>query len=617
MKRLSWLWLLACLCTPAWGQSAPSMVASTTLIAPGKAISSSYLLSLFNSHYTGIAAKVDAAGGKASGLALTGGSATSTDLSLALATEVGGVARTEAARVGDVVNVKEFGAACDGVTDDTAAFQSAFNAATSILLVSGRGVQVPEGAHCVISSGLTATVGTNRTLSVTSRGLHGAKLVYPTGFVGTGLGITLTGASASTDGAGGFGLNLSGLTFERAGTDTGGTAISVTTSGGGAAMPALSADHLTFTSTTGGSWAAGLAMVADNVTTIGDIFCTVGFKGTCVSYDTPGQISVEHHLKDIYINGGTGSIGIAIGHSAMTGSLQGFTIRGLSCTGSDYCIKAQGANDAIDEIDVEGSQLNSTIAGIYDNGGDTVIAIGNYFLSGARAMDIENNSRLVVTGNTFYLGPPSVGTTTNISIYTASLGGGSAAGSVISGNVFTNLYGIPVYLGAGSNYVTVTGNTCLGNQCVTDASGIAAGSNQNNVGPNLDSGNLAFATAPWFYSGLNVGARGTSYPLAITADGVGNALIRTLLTTGAGIVEIGPNVKLDGSVQIAGTIPTANITTGAINAATVQTLIFDPAGGSPGTSSATCSKGQTAWTTGYLYICVAANTWQRAALSSF
>jgi hypothetical protein len=39
--------------------------------------------------------------------------------------------------------------------------------------------------------------------------------------------------------------------------------------------------------------------------------------------------------------------------------------------------------------------------------------------------------------------------------------------------------------------------------------------------------------------------------------------------------------------------------------------------GTPSSSSATCSQGQTEFDAAYLYTCVAANTWRRVATSNF
>ncbi len=463
--------------------------------------------------------------------------------------EIRNIRAKEGAAAPHFVNVQALGAKCDGSTDDSTAFQSA-------LTLAARGnfdVVVPAGSACVINSPLSVSVGGSTTLTIRSSdegSLHGSRLIFPSGFAKTGITFTLTGAAASGATYGGFAVNLSGLSFFRAGTDTGGTAVAIQVSSGGSATPTLKTNNLTFTSSTGGSWSVGLALSQANVTSLDDTFCTNGFKGTCVSYDTSNQISVEHHIKDLYINGasGTGSTGLSIGHTGMTESLQGFTIRGLSCTGSDYCINAQSAGSgAIDEIAVSGSQFNSVISGIRAIGANTLMVTNSYFIQGSKAVDFENGDRLVLTGNTFYLGPDSVSGVTNESLYTKTLGGDPSTGSIVSGNLFTNLYGVPIYLDSGSNYVTVTGNTCLGNDCVNDQSGNTA----NSVVDNFGGGNrFGSQTTPQYYAGVKIGPESGGYPLTCTADGNGNGDCTTNGPNGAGILELGPNLKLDGSTTV-------------------------------------------------------------------
>lgn len=40
-------------------------------------------------------------------------------------------------------------------------------------------------------------------------------------------------------------------------------------------------------------------------------------------------------------------------------------------------------------------------------------------------------------------------------------------------------------------------------------------------------------------------------------------------------------------------------------------------GGAPGSSGAAGTPGQIAWSSGFIYVCVAENTWKRAALATF
>jgi hypothetical protein len=61
-------------------------------------------------------------------------------------------ARTLANRFADAINLKDYGAVMDGTTDDTAAWQAAYNATPS-----GGTLMVPAGKY--LTSGFTPTVG--------------------------------------------------------------------------------------------------------------------------------------------------------------------------------------------------------------------------------------------------------------------------------------------------------------------------------------------------------------------------------------------------------------------------------------------------------------------------
>jgi hypothetical protein len=133
-------------------------------------LNSNFLQSLFynqetqydaaNQSTAGLQAQID-------GITVTSNTAQATaDAALALANATaagsftpagaGAVTRSVTSKLRDTVSVKDFGAAGDGVTDDTAAFQAA--------LVAGKTVQVPSGSYR-----LTSTV----TLDTFSQGLGG------------------------------------------------------------------------------------------------------------------------------------------------------------------------------------------------------------------------------------------------------------------------------------------------------------------------------------------------------------------------------------------------------------------------------------------------------------
>ncbi len=76
----------------------------------------------------------------------------------------GAGARTFADKFSDTVNIKDFGARCDGSTDDAAAIQLASNTGVSI-------INAPENATCVIKS----AVNLNRSNQIFD--LHGSQLV--------------------------------------------------------------------------------------------------------------------------------------------------------------------------------------------------------------------------------------------------------------------------------------------------------------------------------------------------------------------------------------------------------------------------------------------------------
>jgi hypothetical protein len=101
-----------------------------------------------------------------------------------------------------------------------------------------------------------------------------------------------------------------------------------------------------------------------------------------------------------------------------------------------------------------------------------------------------------------------------------------------------------------------------------------------------------------------------------TVDGAvstGVAPVRIGLRTrtgGAGAYFERLTVKNDGKVGIATTAPTAlfDVNSDTIRLRTAKT---------PATSAATCNQGDISWDANFTYVCVAANSWKRSALSAF
>ena len=503
----------------------------------------------------------------------------------------GGAARTLAAHFSDRINVKDYGAVGNGTADDSAAFQAAINAA----LATGENahVVIPSSGAFLVNANLTAVLsgGQSLTFSSDTPGAHGATILVGAA-VTTALTVTLSSTSGSLNA-----FSSIGVDFYHTVSGTNQTAISVTTTtNAGAQFPALDVSRLVF-GATAGSFATGLSMMDVNVTDVDHITCDNGFAGTCVKYDSNGPLAVEHHLSDIYVNGPAVDA-VAIGHAGMTYSVQGFTIDRLSCTGTIDCVDAYGAANAIDELVIKGSQINSTGTGINVQSANTVVLSGDYFLSNPVAVNDVGGSRFVFTGNTCYEGETN--SAANKCVVLNGTGTGPAGGETISGNLFTNLYGIPILIENGANYAEVSGNTCVGNTCVSDTT-IGTGTT-NAVGPNYEgsssgnmsyldtlldinagflmgngagaallrgdgvgnvlivphgavsSANLSVLSGAVYTNSVQLGPSGANYYATLSGDGAGNGKLSTTLATGAGTMEIGPNVQLDGSTTAKGPV---------------------------------------------------------------
>lgn len=123
----------------------------------------------------------------------------------------GGVGRTLATKLREFVSVKDFGAVGDGVADDTAAFQAAFNAANNVF--------VPSGTY-KLTAGLTVT---NKSFALIGAGKSGTKLLW-TSAVAAGISVV---SNTGLGGSNRFPFAIRDLTLS-AGVANAGTALLLT-----------------------------------------------------------------------------------------------------------------------------------------------------------------------------------------------------------------------------------------------------------------------------------------------------------------------------------------------------------------------------------------------------
>lgn len=90
------------------------------------------------------------------------------------------------------------------------------------------------------------------------------------------------------------------------------------------------------------------------------------------------------------------------------------------------------------------------------------------------------------------------------------------------------------------------------------------------------------------------------------------------------------NVIIANSINVSGLLPGMQVKVDAFNETSTTSMVISYVFGQgglqpttlvmttiPANSSSTGTPGQIAWATGFLYICIAVNTWRRVALSTF
>ena len=412
-------------------------------------------------------------------------------------------------------HVALYGAVGDGVTDDTAAIL----AAVADWQASTRpGCIQFENRDYLITQPISLTVAADEYLTIEG---NNAKLIFGASFTGIGIHITMlaTGDLAEYKLPG---MAINNLTFSSGwATPAINTALRIETqnAGTGQQEPSVSLYGITINSTNHtGDWAFGVDIFSCNVTRTARLVGTLNSPGsTLMRIDTLNQISVVHAVQDVIMSGG--GTALMLGHEGATGPLQGVNVLNFNvgCVNGILWYGAQ--ND--DQLCVTNGQIACSGYGIYAESLTSIIISGVYFLQCGTAIKLltdpvagaVTSHRHSIVGNIFYAGVPFSQTLPNYCIVLQDVNSGPDAGTIISGNTFTNLFGpptgtanaSPIQITGNSNYVTVVGNTFLGQVGVNDTSG-----NPNNYcGANLEGGvanAFYFRESTYFDKGLQLGA---------------------------------------------------------------------------------------------------------------
>ncbi|MBV1835425.1 glycoside hydrolase family 55 protein [Novacetimonas pomaceti] len=355
--------------------------------APGAALTAAQ----FNSMQYGLVAN---ANGSSQNQTLTMptisvGSASSIDLSSAVATSASGVsARTLADRFSEHLNVKDFGAQGDGVTDDTAAVEAAVTKAMS-LLANGISVEIdfPPGKYKK-SSPIVAEIRASSNTNFAVIGALGMTTISDTG-AHDGIDVTYSAFGGT--------FRVSDLRFDKSmSASPGGDAIKVHSQNQAIAHGIISdiyCDNIGSDGSTSRPFQSCLHLqnvIRSDIEHISNLNAGTGNAawnaGTALWLDgTDGLYTVDNHATDIQVLGGFAAV-------ALTGHVEGFqvdkitdlyTAYGVYAPGRSWLLTADGNNAAMYPnttllwVTVRDSHLNTYFRGAYFVSGGSINVYGN------------------------------------------------------------------------------------------------------------------------------------------------------------------------------------------------------------------------------------------------
>ncbi|MBB3174231.1 hypothetical protein FHR90_002067 [Endobacter medicaginis] len=446
------------------------------------------------------------------------------------------VARTLADHFADVVSIRDFGARCDGVTDDSAAVQTALNVASGMGYAK---VTVPRGS-CLIGTAISLSIGASS--GVFLEGSNGSTLLFPGGVDGPSIALNAGTATFSA----------ANLRFIRLSDGKGavGTGLSIRAASGVVnSIPT----HLTNLSFMGlnraDTWNVGLSLVslvnptidALNVQQPDATMQASGPVGMIIQGLSNQQFAIDAKISNSTFQGGHINL-------QLIGSVQGVFITNSEGIGSDYGI--YGVDDGTHYAElatVNNSHWNNTTAGIYLSNWNENNISNNLFLhfnpvasGNYGAVQLLSSGYNTLTANTTNGG--GVGSETFARITNGQF-------EVVSNNAVVFLNGPCFDLGTSIRNATISANTCSGVSVSTPAvlptgSGIVMSGNgyNGNVGDmGLDgNGNMQIAGSAVF-----------SPQLVLTNAGNASLSFRD----GNGALRSAINGNKDGTVNFGGGSP--------------------------------------------------------------
>lgn len=333
----------------------------------------------------------------------------------------------------DTVNVKNFGAVGNGITDDTAAIQAAIDSCTS-----GGGVYIPRGVYLTTGVRLDGSAG----------GLNNITLL------GDGAGSELKMVAGNTSNVistvGGSGFQISNLRIRGA----------------------LGNGVVGLVAPSKGFWAAGISyLIGDTVEVSStDVATTTVAASNLVYVSTTNNVSGATFLADKAANWvistnpnyNTVDISYATRNGIYLDGATNSSVDGCDIIGAVYAglnigtgpVQPANAGPGSSYIRVSNSNFDNCASGIA-GGKQTYCTIsGNTFKSCSSygiTLDAPNNSSNSVVGNTI-VGMGSHG----IFLYGASL-------ATVIGNTVSYCAGIGIFLDNGSGTCAISDNTCTQN----------------------------------------------------------------------------------------------------------------------------------------------------------